>query len=148
MSETPSKVGLGAIPVTEERLSIDRRVVDHGAVRVHKHVTESKASVDLPVTRERVHLERVPIGRVLDALPSVRQEGNVTVIPVVEERLVTRKQLVLVEEIRLTRDRESSTATEEVSLRRESVRIERQDPRTKQWLPVEGAESDEPNSGE
>jgi len=44
----------------------------------------------------------------VDEPPQVRHEGEVMVVPVVQERLVTHKELVLVEEIRLTRRRQQS----------------------------------------
>ncbi len=41
----------------------------------------------------------MPVGRVVDEAPAARAEGDTTIIPVVEERLVVVKQLFLVEEI-------------------------------------------------
>ena len=64
----------------------------------------------------------------------VRHEGDVMVVPVVQERLVTRTELVLVEEIRLTRRREVTQAEAKVVLRREHVVVERFDPDTDQWV--------------
>lgn len=123
------------IPVTEERLEIERRTVDTGhALRVRKRVHEEQAEVDEPLITEHVDAERVPIGRVIDQPVGIRHEGEVTIVPVIEERLVARKELVLVEEIRLTRRREVRQAREQVTLRRESVVVERFDPATQQWL--------------
>lgn len=122
------------IPVLAERLDIAREVVETGAVRVRKHVHEVLVDVDEPVVHETVQVRRVPIGRVLTEPASVRHEGDVMVVPVVEERLVTRKELVLVEEIHLTRHRHAKPARAQVSLRRERVSVERFDPLTQQWL--------------
>jgi uncharacterized protein (TIGR02271 family) len=126
------------IPVTEEALEISRRRVDTGALRVRKHVQEEAVNAQEPVVRDTVDVERVPIGRVVDSAPGMRQEGDVTVVPVIEERLVTRKELVLVEEIRLTRRREVTQASADLTLRRERVVIERFDPVAQQWLSEEG----------
>jgi stress response protein YsnF len=123
------------IPVTEERLEVGRRTVATGAaVRVRKRVHEDTAQVHEPLFSEHVETERVPIGRVLQEPVGIRQEGDVTIVPVIEERLVIRKELVLVEEIRLTRRREVHEAHEQVKLRRESVVVERLDPSTQEWL--------------
>jgi stress response protein YsnF len=122
------------VPVTEERLETTREVVDTGrTVRVRKQVEEVPAEIREPVTTEVVQVERVPVGRVVTEPPQVRHEGDVMVVPVVEERLVTRKELVLVEEIRLTRRREVVQGRAEVVLRRERVLVERFDPGTGQW---------------
>jgi uncharacterized protein (TIGR02271 family) len=117
-------------------LEIHRQTVDSGRpVRVRKHVDEEKVRAELPFVRETVEVERVPVGRVVELAPAVRLEGDVTVIPVVEERLVTRKELVLVEEIRLTRRREESRSHEDFVVRRERVVVERFDPAAGQWVP-------------
>lgn len=126
------------VPVTEEELDVQRRTVDTGhAVRIRKDVLHEEAHVDLSSVRENVQIERVPIGRVVESPPSMRQEGDVTVIPVLEEREVVVKQLVLVEELRLTRTREAVPATGEVLLRKERVKVERYDPVSGEWLPEE-----------
>ncbi|HZY18115.1 MAG TPA: YsnF/AvaK domain-containing protein [Ramlibacter sp.] len=127
-----------AIPVTEERLEIGREVVDTGRVRLRKQVDEVPAEVKAQLSSEVVEVRRMPVGRVVAEAPAVRQEGDEMVVPVVEERLVTRKELVLVEEIRLVRRREVREDRLEVTLRREHVRVERLDPDTGQWLPDEG----------
>ena len=122
------------LPVTEEQLEISRQTVDSGGrVRVSKVVEEEPVQLDTPVARETVHVTRVPIGRVVQTAPSVREEGDVTVIPVIEERVVTTKELVLVEEVRLTRRREETVAREATTVRRERVVVERFDPDTGEW---------------
>jgi len=124
------------LAVTEEQVAIGRRTVDSGRpVRVRKQVHENPVRVEVPVAHERVDVERVPVGRVVDVPPAVRQDGDVTVVPVIEERVVTRKELVLVEEIRLIRRRAQSQALKDVTLRREHVVVERFDPDTGEWLP-------------
>lgn len=132
--------------MTEEQLEIHRRTVDSGRpVRVRKQVEEQLVRAELALARELVEVERVPVGRVIDTAPPVRQEGDVTVVPVVAERLVSRKELVLVEEIRLTRRREQSTSQEDFTVRRERVVVERFDPAAGQWLAE--PEVEHPTSG-
>lgn len=98
---------------------------------------EQPVSTQDAVVHEFVDVQRVPLGRVLEAPVAIRHEGDVTVIPVVEERTVTRKELVLVEEIRLTRRREARPVSAELTLRRERVVIERFDLESQQWLSEE-----------
>lgn len=128
------------IPVIEERLDVHREAVDTGrTLRLRKQVEEVRSDVRVPVATEVVDVQRVPVGRVVDEPPAVRHEGDVIVVPVIEERLVTRKELVLVEEIRLTRRREmTETEVGPVLLRRERVVAERFDPDTGQWVPEPG----------
>jgi stress response protein YsnF len=130
-----------SIPVTEEELEVRREVVDTGrTVRLRKQVETVPAQVREPVTTEVVDVRRVPIGRVVDEPPQVRHEGDVMVVPVIQERLVTRKELVLVEEIRVTRRREVVQAQADVVLQRERVSVERFDPDTGQWQAEPGSQ--------
>jgi len=39
----------------------------------------------MKLNHERVEIDRVPIGCPVDAIPPVRQEGETTILPVVEE---------------------------------------------------------------
>ena len=96
---------------------------------VARTVTDSREeSVDGAGWRETVQVERVPIGRPVDAAEPTRQEDGVTVIPVYEEVLVVQKQLVLREEVRLTTRREPLPGPERVTLRRQRVEVERLPP--------------------
>src|SRR3954469_17174351 len=138
-----------SVPVTEEQVEVHREVVDTGrTLRLRKQVEEVPAQVREPVTREVVDVQRVPVGRVIDASPAVRHEGDVMVVPVVQERLVTRKELVLVEKIRITRRLEVAQAEAKVVLRRERVVVERFDPDTNQWLAEEASQSSNRNHQE
>jgi len=126
------------IPVIEEHLEVSRRTVETGgAVRVRKQVDEVPVEIAEPMALNRVEVERVPVGRIIAEPIGVRQEGDVTIIPVVEERLV--RAWVLVEEIRLTRREETVQAQETFTLKRDRVVVERLDPATQQWLPEDGS---------
>jgi stress response protein YsnF len=74
-----------------------------------------------------VSVERVPIGRAVTEPPPVREEG-VLIVPVLEERLIVTTELVLKEEIRITRKSRTETVREPVRLRTEQVQIERLGP--------------------
>ncbi|RYY63293.1 MAG: DUF2382 domain-containing protein, partial [Comamonadaceae bacterium] len=104
-------------------------------LRLRKRVEEVPQRVRESLEHVVVDVERVPLGTVVTEPPAVRQEGDVMVVPVIQERLVIRKELVLVEEIRLTRRREVVQGQAEVILRRERVAVERFDPGTGQWHP-------------
>jgi uncharacterized protein (TIGR02271 family) len=136
-AEAPTNL---SIPVTEEQLEVSRERVDTGrTLRLRKQVDEVPQQVKEAVATEFLEVQRVPIGRVVNESPGVRHEGEVMVVPVIQERLVTRKELVLVEEIRLTRRREVEEVEAQVTLRRERVVVDRFDPDTGQWLPEPGS---------
>jgi stress response protein YsnF len=110
------------IPVVREEVTVDKRVQE-GTVRIRTTVQERTETVEAPIVVERAEIERVPVDRYVDEMPQVRQEGDVTVVPVVEE--VIEKRLKLREEVRIRRTREESSEPREVRLRSTHVDVER-----------------------
>lgn len=149
MHSPPARTQEVVIPVVEEELvGIERRVVDTGhTLRVRKSVHEEVVDLDQPLIREYATAERVPVGRVIDEPAPVRHEGDVTIVPVMEERLVVRRELVLVEEVHITRRRETRIPDKEITLRRERVTVERFDPQRNAWQAADGDASDSPEPG-
>ena len=113
------------VPVVEETAVVRKERVVTETVRLRKRVREEEEVLDVPVRTEAIEVERVPVGRWLDAPAEVRREGDTTVYPVVEEVLVAEKRLRLVEEVRVTRRQETRRVQERVGLRREEVAVER-----------------------
>ena len=107
-----------------EEVSVARRTVQ-GRVQVHVHTVTREHAVDEALTHERVEIERVAIGRPVDAIPPDRQEGDTIVISVVEEVVVIHRQLVLREEVRMRRVRVTEQHRETVSLRVQEAVVER-----------------------
>lgn len=115
------------IPVIEEQLSVSKRQKESGRVRVTKSVRQHTETVKIPVTSEHVDVKHVPIDKPVESAPNVRQEGEVTIIPVTEEVVVVTKQLVLKEEIHLVRTEETHDVSQDVTLSSEHVEVTRQD---------------------
>lgn len=114
------------IPLIEERLEVGKRTVATGIVRLQKTVQEFQAAVDEPLAVRTYDIERVRLDRPVEEVPEVRLEGNTTVYPLVEERLVLTKQLILKEEVRVTRRDTERRETQVVTLRREHLVVERE----------------------
>lgn len=108
-----------------EQLAVTRRQVEHGVVRVTAVTREYEQLVDEALTQERIEVERVPIGRTVDAVPPIREEGDTTVMPVVEEVVVVERRLVLKEEVRIRRVRSTEQHREMVVLRTQEAVITR-----------------------
>ena len=113
------------IPVVAEEVEVGRRRVETGKVRVRKTVRTTEQVVDEPVFREEVEVERIKIDRVIDAPVGPRQEGDVLIVPLLEEVLVVEKRLILREEIRITRRRSEHRDAQTVTLRSEEATVER-----------------------
>src|ERR671913_2526813 len=116
------------IPVMEEQLRVEKKVVETGKVQVSKRVTEQESTVTLPVMEETYDIERVPINQVVEKAPApVRYEGDTMIIPVLREVLVVQKHYEIVEEIRLTKQTQQRQQTEQVTLLKEEVTVNRSD---------------------
>lgn len=119
----PEDLDKVAIPLVEERLSVDKREVETGRVRVRTVEDERVVQVDEILAHSEADIERVPVGRDIEAPPPIRQEGDTVVVPVIEERLV--KRLFLVEEVRLTRRVIHERLEQPVRLRTQRAVVER-----------------------
>jgi uncharacterized protein (TIGR02271 family) len=115
------------LPVMEETLTVDTRPVETGRVRIRKVAHEREELVDLPLRREEVIIERVPIKRVVEGPLPVRYEGDTMIISLLEEVLVVDTRLLLTEEVHITTRRTDTHTPKRVTLRCEDVTIERAD---------------------
>lgn len=115
--------GTVVVPLAEEQLTVEKRTVETGRVRVHKTVHERSQPVDQPLYADQVEVERVRLDQVIDSPPGVRCEGDVIIVPLVEEVLV--KQIVLREEIWIRRRRREISPPEAQTLRYEQAHVER-----------------------
>jgi len=115
----------GTLQLLAEELSVAKETRETGRVRISTHTHQRDALIDEDLARERVDIETIPIGRRIDAVPEVRQEGDTTIIPVVEERLIVERRLVLKEEIRVTRVRTTQRHQEKIPLRYQEAVITR-----------------------
>lgn len=116
---------VAAIPLVEERVQVTKREVETGRLRVRVSVDAREEQVPVELAHDEVEVRRVPRNQPLASLPSVRIEGNVTVIPVVEEVVVVEKRLMLVEEIHVRRKSVTSTEHVPVQLRSERAEVDR-----------------------
>jgi uncharacterized protein (TIGR02271 family) len=131
------------IPVIAEHLSVTKRQVPHTVVRVHKRVETHDEVIQASLRRQNVVVEHVPINQLVEGEPPApRQEGEWTVIPIVEEVLVVEKRLMLVEEVRVARQETTVEEPKTVTLRREVVEVERL-PADATTLPTEDASGEE-----
>lgn len=114
------------IPVIEEQVKINKKVVETAKVRVSKVVHENVESFEIPVIEEHVSVERITKNELVDKTPpSIRYEGNVMIISVLKEVAVVEKRIMLVEEVRITKSQTQKTETHTIPLRKEEVDITR-----------------------
>lgn len=113
------------IPVIQEQIQLDKQVIETGTVRIRKEVSEEVQSVDLPIFQEEVTVNHVAVYQYVDSPPPIRYEGETMIIPVLREVLVTEKRLLLVEEVHVTKRHITTQETQQVTLRKEEITVER-----------------------
>ncbi|MBP2298119.1 YsnF/AvaK domain-containing protein [Azospirillum picis] len=113
------------VPLRDETVSVEKQRVERSRVRVSTRVAERETLVRETLEHEEALVTRVPVGREIDAYPGIRQEGDVTVIPLVEEILVVERRLVLREELHIRKSRRTVDVEQPVILRSEQAAVER-----------------------
>ena len=115
----PDQTGETVIPLLAEEVAVAKQVVETGRVQVSRVTHEQEQLIDELLAHETVEIDRTPIGRQIDAMPAVRDEGDTIVIPIVEEVLVIERRLLLKEEVqvRVWRVRSTERHQESVILR-------------------------------
>ncbi|WP_158804350.1 DUF2382 domain-containing protein [Acidisoma sp. L85] len=110
----------------EEAVIGTRRLQGH-TVRVATVTHARERVVEVPLTREVIEVERVAVGQVVELAPPIRYEGDVTILPVLEEVevVVIERRLVLKEEIHVRRRRVTETHRETISLRDQTAVVTR-----------------------
>jgi uncharacterized protein (TIGR02271 family) len=117
------------ITLADERVRVEKREVERGRVVVRKRVETREEFAEAILRHEELSVERVPLGVAVDAPPPVREEGDVLIVPVLEEQLVVQTRLILKEELRITRHRRAEAFKEPVQLRAEVAEVTREIPR-------------------
>jgi uncharacterized protein (TIGR02271 family) len=105
----------------EEELRVDTREREAGTLRVRKRVRIEHEQIEVPVKREEVYVERVPV-------EGEASEGEIgddeVVVPIIEEEVVVSKRPVVKEEIRIRKDVVEDTEVVEEDVRREEIDVE------------------------
>jgi len=120
--------GGSTVQVREEQLTPRKEMVQTGEVEVRKEVHTEHKTIDVPVTREEVVIDRHPV----DARPSDRPirdtaEGQTIRVPVMEEQVSVEKRPVVTEEITVGKRVEQDTQKVSGEVRREEAHVERND---------------------
>lgn len=116
------------LPVVVETATARVESVEGQTVRVRRAVTTDTVPTDIELHGSTVEVTRHPVDRVVETPPDIRTEGEVTIIPVLEEVVETRTVLRLVEEVHVRRVNAVRTETHDLETRRHDVEVERTAP--------------------
>jgi len=112
-----------AMTRSEERLRVGKETVGAGSARLDKYVTTEHVQTSVPVTKERVVIEREPITDAnvdkATAGPAISEAHHE--VTLTEERALAQKEVVPIERIRLGKQVESHEQQVGADLRKEHV---------------------------
>ena len=113
----------GELIRSEEQLNVNKERVATGEARLRKYVVTDTETVEVPVEREEVRVERTPINaedakNYNGAISGDSEEASVTLH---EERVDVNKETVPVEKINLKKDTVRDTETHTEELRKEQI---------------------------
>lgn len=111
----------GVVPLQSEEIAVSRRRLAGDTVRVDVVTREREQLIDEDLTHARVEIERVAIGRPVAAVPPVREEGDTTIMSVVEETIVVERRLILKEEVHIRRIRVKEHHRETVTVHQQDA---------------------------
>jgi len=111
------------VPVHEEELTATKRQREIGEVEIEKDVVQEQRTLEVPVTEERVRVERRAVDRPADATDAAFQEGTIEV-PIRGEEVELQKQTKVAEEIEVGKEAVQHTELVSGTVRREEVRID------------------------
>jgi uncharacterized protein (TIGR02271 family) len=120
-----SRAKADVLQLFAEDAEVSRRTVETGKVRIATVTHTRDHLVDELLARTSVEVERIPVGRVIDAMPAVRDEAGLMIVPIVEETLVVERRLVLKEELHIRRKETTERYQETVKLRHQTAEVTR-----------------------
>jgi len=128
MNTSSERVSTGdeVIPVAEEHLSVGKRDVSHGRVRIRSYVVETPVSEQVNLREERVEVERRPVSGTMQAGSLSGDPFQERTIEVEErgEEAVVSKEARVTEELVIRKDVEQRTETVSDTVRRTEVDVE------------------------
>ena len=113
------------VPVAMERLEVEKRPVELGAIEVRKTVLTEEQSVPVELMREELHVEviRVPDRPPTSPVADLFREGTIRV-PVRGEEAFVRKQAYVTDEVIVDKEQLAERQTIADTVRRERVTVE------------------------
>lgn len=142
-SDMPEDQKTTFIPIIEETASVTSRKVVTGRVRIATRTESIDRILPAHLSSQEVEVIRVPVDRRIETAPEIRTEGDVTIIPVVEERLVVTRELYLREEVHVRRVERTDSVEIPTTTRRQTVQIDRLPPPGEDADPVPSQNKDD-----
>lgn len=108
----------------EERLQARPVQQQTGEVEIRKEVVEDVQTIDVPVRREEVVIERRPVSGETADTGTIEAAGETVRVPLMEEQVEVTKVVRPVEEVEVSKRVVEDTRTVSDTVRREEVRVD------------------------
>ena len=112
------------VPVMEEELTATVREREAGAVRIAKDVVTEEQTLEVPVTEERVRVERRVVDRPVSAADADAFEETVIEVPLRSEEVDIQKRARVAEEVVIRKEATQRTERVADTVRREEVIVD------------------------
>jgi uncharacterized protein (TIGR02271 family) len=112
------------IPVMEEELTATVREREAGAVRIEKNVVAEERTLEVPVTEERLRVERRVVDRPADTTDIGAFEETVIEVPLRSEAVDVQKQARVAEEVVVGKEAMQRTERVTDTVRKEEVYVD------------------------
>jgi uncharacterized protein (TIGR02271 family) len=111
------------VPVHEEELTATTHAVERGSVRIEKDVVAEERTIEVPVTEERLVVNRRVVDRDAGVDAAAYAEDTIE-IPLLSEEIDLQKRDRVVEEIEIGKEAVQRTERVTGTVRREEVRVD------------------------
>ncbi len=120
-----NREGEQTVQLREEELHARKQTVQTGQVTLGKEVVSEQRTLEVPVTREEVFVERHPVEHRPSDRP-IEERGETIEVPVREEQVSADKRAVVYEEVEVGKQEVQETQQVSGTVRREEARIDRE----------------------
>lgn len=126
-SEKRATVDHQTVPLAEERAELTTEKVVDRRVRITRTTHADEKILETELSQEEVVIEHVIKNEPVEEgqIPQVRQEGEILIIPVIEEQVEIIRRYVLKEEVHVRKIKNTETHQEKVILRRQEFTLSR-----------------------
>jgi uncharacterized protein (TIGR02271 family) len=123
-TDTSRTTGDAAMTLSEERLDVGKESHEAGRARLRKYTTTETETVDVPVTKEKLTVERNPVSGERASGAPIGDSDEVEEVTLREERAVVDKETVPVEEVRIGKEQVTEQEKVTAEVRKEQVDVD------------------------
>jgi uncharacterized protein (TIGR02271 family) len=113
------------VQAREEQLKVQKQPVQTGEVTVRKEVHTERKTIEVPVQREEIVVERHPVSGNRPAGAIGTGSSEEIRVPVTEEQVHVEKQPVVVEEVSVGKRKVQDTKRVDATVRKEEIKVEK-----------------------